>query len=207
MNVARVLPFLTFVPAVDRQRALDDVQGQEPSTAASMTDGTPNSSPGCWLSASGTRSKPTTPSMSPARARGRRGGALQGRKERLVWGRRSSTCGSAGGGVRGRVPGEASRPVVTRDQRLPQLGPRRGPRDRDPRRVSAASLRRVAAASNLAHARRAVAVPAPATAAALASLARKRRLAERARQEVMSGDRAAPLAARAVGQRNPAPMA
>ena len=29
MNVARVLPSLTFVPAVYRHRALDDVQGQE----------------------------------------------------------------------------------------------------------------------------------------------------------------------------------
>jgi hypothetical protein len=29
VNVARVLTFLTFVPAVDRQRALDDVQGQK----------------------------------------------------------------------------------------------------------------------------------------------------------------------------------
>ena len=29
VSVARVLAFLTFVPAVDRQRALDDVQGQE----------------------------------------------------------------------------------------------------------------------------------------------------------------------------------
>jgi hypothetical protein len=66
VNVARVLAFLTFVPAVDRQRALDDCKIRKPSTAASMTDGTPNSSPGCWLSASGTRSKPTTPSMSPA---------------------------------------------------------------------------------------------------------------------------------------------
>ena len=44
--MARVLTFLTFVSAVDRQRALDDVQGQKPSTAASMTDGTPNGSPG-----------------------------------------------------------------------------------------------------------------------------------------------------------------
>jgi hypothetical protein len=29
MNVARVFPFLTFVPAVYRHRTLDDVQGQE----------------------------------------------------------------------------------------------------------------------------------------------------------------------------------
>ena len=29
MNVARVLPFLTFVPALYRHRALDDVQGQK----------------------------------------------------------------------------------------------------------------------------------------------------------------------------------
>jgi hypothetical protein len=29
MNVARVFPSLTFVPAVYRHRALDDVQGQE----------------------------------------------------------------------------------------------------------------------------------------------------------------------------------
>jgi hypothetical protein len=29
VNVARVLPFLTLVPAVDRQRALDDAQGQK----------------------------------------------------------------------------------------------------------------------------------------------------------------------------------
>jgi hypothetical protein len=66
-------------------------------------------------------------------------------------------------------------------------GPRRGPRDRDPRHGSAASLRRVAAASNPAHARRALAVSpghGSRVAAALASLARKRRLADRARGDV-----------------------
>jgi hypothetical protein len=39
---------------------------RKPRTAASMANGTPNSWPGCWVSASGTRSKPTTPSVSPA---------------------------------------------------------------------------------------------------------------------------------------------
>ena len=49
-----------------------------------MTDGTPNSPPGCWLSASSTRSKPTTPSMSPAESPRAWGGALQGRKEPIA---------------------------------------------------------------------------------------------------------------------------
>jgi hypothetical protein len=66
VNVARVLPFLTFVAAVDRQRALDDVQGQKAEYGGQHDRRNAEQLVGLLAECSGTRSKPTTPSMSPA---------------------------------------------------------------------------------------------------------------------------------------------
>jgi hypothetical protein len=66
VNVARVPTFRTYVPAVDRQRALDDVQGQKAEYGGEHDRRNAEQLAGLLADASGTRSKPTTPSMSPA---------------------------------------------------------------------------------------------------------------------------------------------
>jgi hypothetical protein len=48
----------------------------------------------------------------PARTSRRRGGALRGRKERLVWGQRSSTCGSAADGLMDEMSGSTTAPRI-----------------------------------------------------------------------------------------------
>jgi hypothetical protein len=143
-----------------------------------------------WRQPAGTTTRPTTCKPTPLRSRSATAPRPTRCKGRLWRPDRCAGAGSPGGptvasGVefQEKLPDQSSRGVSG----CRSSGPRRGPRDRDPRHGSAASLRRVAAASNPAHARRALAVSpghGSRVAAALASLARKRRLADRARGDV-----------------------
>jgi hypothetical protein len=80
----------------------------------------------------GTTTRPTTCRPAPPRSRSVTAPRPTRCNGRLWRPERCAGAGSAGGvgGCAGRVPGQASRPVVRRGQRLSRLGPRRGPRDR-----------------------------------------------------------------------------